>query len=31
LVQCMKDKIRRWTFPADADGEVVWPFVFRTP
>lgn len=28
LADCVTGKIRRWQFPADADGPMSWPFVF---
>lgn len=29
LANCVIQKIRRWTFPADVEGEMSWPFVFQ--
>lgn len=29
LADCMQKRIRRWSFPADAEGDVSWPFVFQ--
>ena len=29
LGDCIKNKIRRWQFPEDVEGDVSWPFVFK--
>lgn len=29
LADCVVKKIRRWTFPADATGDMSWPFLFQ--
>jgi hypothetical protein len=29
LADCMARKVKRWKFPADVEGEITWPFVFR--
>ena len=29
LAECVTQKIRRWTFPADVDGDLSWPFLFQ--
>jgi len=29
LASCITQKIRRWSFPADVDGDLSWPFVFQ--
>ncbi len=29
LADCITRKIRRWTFPADVEGDLSWPFVFQ--
>lgn len=29
LASCMEKKVKRWTFPADVEGDISWPFVFR--
>ena len=30
LADCIVKKIERWTFPDDVEGDMSWPFVFRT-
>lgn len=29
LADCVTGKIRRWTFPADVEGDMSWPFLFQ--
>lgn len=29
LAACIVRKVIRWKFPADLEGDVIWPFVFR--
>jgi hypothetical protein len=29
LADCVVKKIRRWTFPADIEGDMSWPFLFQ--
>jgi hypothetical protein len=29
LAECVIQKIRRWTFPADVEGEMSYPFLFQ--
>lgn len=29
LADCVTKKIRRWTFPADVEGDMSWPFLFQ--
>ncbi len=29
LADCITKKIRRWSFPADVEGELSWPFAFQ--
>lgn len=29
LGKCMVNKLKRWKFPGDVEGDVQWPFVFR--
>jgi len=29
LASCMEKKVKRWKFPADVEGDITWPFVFR--
>jgi outer membrane biosynthesis protein TonB len=29
LASCMEKKVKRWKFPADVEGDISWPFVFR--
>ena len=30
LAKCITDKITKWRFPAGLEGDVNWPFVFRS-
>jgi len=30
LADCIVEKIQSWDFPVDAEGQVTWPFVFRS-
>lgn len=29
LASCIAGKIKRWTFPTEIEGEVLWPFIFK--
>jgi hypothetical protein len=29
LADCIVGKIKRWTFPTEIEGEVLWPFIFK--
>lgn len=31
LAACMVERVERWLFPIDLEGDVAWPFVFRPP
>lgn len=29
LADCIVNKIKRWSFPSDAEGDITWPFTFQ--